>query len=589
MKTIKRLVAIALALLMILGSVSVASAAWNVDTSEGKTLSITTEIFRKVNNEWTKTDKVKQGEEVKARIYLNTDYYTNTGNLLFFYNNDFFEDSFGAAKQTLTVNPYYAEKPYGISGSFVGQDGSPVEDYVLGYGKIDEEFADSHDFVYISYQFESGATNQKLSESQWIFEIPLTVKNDAANGTGVGDFFAVEATTRSTGFQKGYINVPKGPYDGTQKNITSMSNWDATLDYDSNPVTLYTNLVSVSFDAGTYGEFDDGSSVYRTEGDEGDKIEVPEPTRTNFKFVGWIVKGADESTAASVTKFPSTSTEYEAVWESTTASEDTLDFVTKFYRLDPETNEWVYTEKVKRGETVKARLFVDTSFYTNAGNIIVFYDKDFFDDGYNYNDKQDLVINTDPQSTAALYDMAGEFTKVPADGNAVKNLVNRGYITFEFEENKNKKIDGNYWLAEFTFTVSDEAEGEGEMVVDTNTIKNSGTGVYAYINLPRGEKDGAKETNESMYFWDVNATSKSYPVTLDSSITLLANGGAFDAENEDEFVIEGYIGDAVDYSTVPALIRSGYTFKGWVDASIENPTEADVVDLSVVASEIPLS
>ena len=215
MKTMKRLVAIALAFLMIFGSFSMGAYAWDANNDDGKTLSITTKIFRLVDGVWTETEKVKQGEDVRARIYLNTDYYTNTGELLFFYNNDFFTDSFGAETQTITVNPHYAALPYGITGSFVGKDSnSDVEAFMLGNGKITADFADKHDYVYITYKFTSGAYNQKLSDSNWLFEIPLTVKADAASGTGIGDFFAVEETTRSTSFKKGRINVPKGPYDG---------------------------------------------------------------------------------------------------------------------------------------------------------------------------------------------------------------------------------------------------------------------------------------------------------------------------------------------------------------------------------------
>ena len=58
----KRLVAVALAILMILGSLSMTSYAWSARTSDGTTLTINTEIFREVNGEWVKTDKVDRGE-----------------------------------------------------------------------------------------------------------------------------------------------------------------------------------------------------------------------------------------------------------------------------------------------------------------------------------------------------------------------------------------------------------------------------------------------------------------------------------------------------------------------------------------------
>ncbi|MBQ2842149.1 MAG: InlB B-repeat-containing protein [Clostridia bacterium] len=592
MKTMKRLVAIALAVLMLLGSVSAVASAWDANVDDGKTLSITTKIFRLVDGAWTETEKVQQGEEVRARIYLNTDYYTNSGNLLFFYNNDFFTDSFGSGTQTLTVNPYYAERPYGITATFVGsKSSSNVEQFMVGQGKITPEFAAAHEFAYIAYEFYSGATNQKLSDSQWLFEIPLTVKSDAASGTGVGDFFAVKDTTRSPSFTTGRINVPKGPYDGKNATITSMANWSATLDYESQPVTLYTNLVSASFDAGL-GEFANKESTFYTEGDAGDALTVETPKLANFKFAGWKVKGADDSTAAEITAYPAASTEYEAVWESTTGTDETLMFITKIYRQDPETGEWVYTDRVKPGEDVKARLFVDTSYFTNAGNIIFFYDSDFFTDNYDYNIKEQLVPNTSATSSAAVNGVSGEFVKLEDTNNTVVKLVSNGYITqdivdsseiitamYQFDPSTSKKISGDEWFVEFDLTVKDTASGEGEFYIIDKTIKNSNEGVFAYINIPLGEEGGAKEDTKSMHLWDVNATVKSYPVTINSSITLQANGGAFDAADVNNYVIEGVIGDAVDYNAMPELTRDGYTFKGWVPADVAEPTEDDIVTL----------
>ncbi len=592
MKTMKRLVAVALAILMVFGSFSMIANAWDANTDDGKTLSITTKIFRLVNGTWTETEKVKQGEEVRVRIYLNTDYYTNSGNLLFFYNNDFFTDSFGANTNDITVNSYYAALPYGITGTFVGDDSnSDVESFMIGNGKITSDFANKHGFAYISYKFASGATNQKISDSQWLFEIPLTVRADAASGTGIGDFFAVEETTRSTTFKKGRINVPKGPYDGVNETITGMSNWDAVLDYESQPVTLYQNFVTASFDTGL-GEFGDKTTTFYAEGDAGDALTVPTPIRSNYKFVGWKLKGADDSTATEVTVFPDDSAEYEAVWQSTTSSGEELTFITKIYRQDPATGEWIYTDRVQPGETVRARLFVDTSYFTNAGNLIMFYDSDFFTDSYSYNVKNNLLPNTSTSSSAYINGVSGDFAKIDDTNYSLQNLVTYGYITqdfadtheaitarYQFTPSTSKMISGDEWFIEFELTVLETASGMGEFFVVEETIKNSGDGVYAYINIPLGEEGGAKEETTSMHLWDVNATVKSYPVYIESSITLQANGGAFDAADDSSFVIEGTIGDAVDYSVVPELARPGYTFKGWVDASIENPTEADIVDL----------
>ena len=120
MTKIKRLVAVALAFLMIFGSITVTASAWDAATDDGFDLNIKTKIFRQVNGTWTETEKVKRGESVKARVYLNTTYFANAGELLFFYNNDFFEDAYTSSIQPLAVNSYYQASPYSISGQFYG-------------------------------------------------------------------------------------------------------------------------------------------------------------------------------------------------------------------------------------------------------------------------------------------------------------------------------------------------------------------------------------------------------------------------------------------------------------------------------------
>ncbi len=585
----KRLVAVVLAVLMILSSFTMAANAWTV-ADDGSSLDIRTEILRQVDGVWTATEKVKQGEAVKARIYLETDYYTNSGQLLFFYNNNFFTDSFGSSTNTVTVNPYYTDLPYGITGTFVGsQSNSDSAKEMVGNGKITADFAKTHNFVNITYSFYSGSTNQLLDGSQWLFEIPLTVKADA---TGSGDFFAVEETTRTTTFQKGIINVPKGPYNAGVKQVQGMHLWNADYTYSSQPVTIFENFVTASFDAGL-GKFANNVDFLKYEGDAGDALSIPDPTLANYKFLGWKVKGEADDTAAAVTAYPSADTEYEAVWFNTSASDETLNFITKIYRQDAETGEWIYTEKVKPGEKVKARLFIDTSYYTNSGDIIVFYDKDFFKDGYTLNFRNALVAND-----AAVADrvITGNFAKIASTNSIVTGLVSNGYITqdfadthqaitvmYSFEPTTSQKISGDDWFAEFELTVLDTAKGEGEFFVEENTLMATSR-KKAHINIPLGSENGPKEAVKSMHLWDVNATIKSYPVTVNSTITLQANGGAFAAADTATYVIDGVIGDKTDYSLVPELTRDGYTFKGWVDASIAEPTEEDIVALP---SEIP--
>ena len=153
--------------------------------------------------------------------------------MLFFYNSDFFTDSFGTSYETLTVNSYYSNSPYGITGKFYGsQSRTTIEQDMVDAGRITADFAATHDFVYIGYYFNASSKNQKFNGNYWFCEIPLTVKSDAV---GTGDFFAVEETTCTPDFTFGAIDVPKGQASAYNESVVSMSNWAATINYTNLP------------------------------------------------------------------------------------------------------------------------------------------------------------------------------------------------------------------------------------------------------------------------------------------------------------------------------------------------------------------
>ena len=364
----KRLVAVALAILMILGSLSMTSYAWNARTSDGSTLTINTEILREVNGEWVKTDKVERGEKVKARVYLGTDYFASSGELLFFYSNKFFADSYGTGANTLVVNPYYSSS-YGIEGTFYAASSNPakaIEDAMLADGRITSQIAADYNPINVSYSFGSEVRNKKFDSSNWFCEFVLTVNDNAPAGE-FGYFLAYEATAASPDYMDGYINIPKGAYDGYTESVTGMFNWEANLVFTNAPVEIYQNLVSVTFDA-KGGEFADGSVTKSFEGEAGTALSIEDPTSLGQKFAGWIADG--ETDPAEVTVYPAADTTYTAAWtDSSGEIKETLGFRTEIHRLNEETGEYEITEKVKRGETVKARLFIDTSYFTNAGDI----------------------------------------------------------------------------------------------------------------------------------------------------------------------------------------------------------------------------
>ncbi len=601
MTKVKRLVAVVLALMMILGSVSVAAfaegSAWDATVSDGFALDVITKIYRMVDGKWTETDKVKAGETVKARVFLNTDYFTSGGQLVFFYNTDFFSDSYTKDKQTLAVNPaFYAGGNYGIVGHFYGAKSSVnIEGRLVSQGAIDQAFADAHNFMAVSFELGADKKNNLLIGDQWFCEFDLTVKTDAP-ANKEGDFFILAETFRDSTNKTRYSNVSKGPSFGYNENVVDMSNWDANVTIDSNPVTLYKNYVEATFNTDE-GAFADGRTSIVIGGEAGETITVDDPVREEYTFSGWAVEGSTDADAVSV--LPAVDTVYVAQWASSTDKYDeTLKFKTDIYRQN-EDGEWVYTEKVIPGETVKARIYIDTTYATNAGDFLVFYDSDFFenaDPNFSTDSFTALDVN-ETEGSAADAKASGTYTYIPSTSRFIKRMVEAGLITqdfvdshtaytatYRFDPAVSQKLSGEYYFAEWTLKVKDTATGEGDFFVVEDTIYNtSETGKKAYINIPVGEEGGSDNDAVSLYEVNVSTDVESHPVTTISSINFDANGGEF-ATGETTFVIEGDIADPVDAATVPEVALDGSTFKGWVPADIAEPTVADVVE---IPSEIP--
>ncbi len=595
----KRLVAVALAILMVLSSFSMTSFAWNARSNDGFELTVNTEILRQVNGQWVKTDKVERGETVKARVHLGTDFYTNSGQLLFFYSNKFFTDAYGTGSNDLVVNPYYSSN-YGISGAFYGASSTPaqaVEAQMLDDGRITTVEAQEYNPINVVYNFGSNIRNKKFNADTWFCEFTLTVKEDAPAGE-FGKFLAIENTAASPSYTDGYIDIPKGTYDGYSETVTYMSNWEAVLSFSNSPVEIYQNCVGVTFKSNG-GEFADGSKEIYFEGEAGTALAVETPTLLGYEFAGWLAEGATE--AVEVTAYPTADTVYTAVWKDPAGTvSETLGFRTEIHRYNEETGEYEKTEKVKRGDSVKARIFVNTSYFTNAGDIIVFYENDFFTDAYPTDNPVEIVANPSATSSAALTGTHGTFTKASTSNDVIVGLVDNKYITSDFVKANNAFVI-NYqfnptncavlsdeeWFVEFDLQVLNSAEDWGDFYIVTETIQNSGEGSEAYINIPLGKEGAVFEDgkHKPMFLWDVVTDVESNPVTVESTITLEGEGGTFAENGEGTYVIEGYIGDAPVVPEEPA--RDGYAFLGWVDENgdpAEIPAEIPYDDITLYAT-----
>lgn len=588
MTKIKKLVAAALAFLMVFGSVSLSAFAAET-TTEGN-LSITTKIFRNVNGTWQETEKVRRGEAVKARVYLTTSYHVGSGDLLFFYDSNFFEDSYGATASALTVNT----EEYPATGSIYGsKSASTAAQDMADAGKITEEFLASHNYLMTIYAFDRGVTNQRFKASEWFCEYDLTVKADAATGS-TGSLFAVKETARTPSFTAGKINVSKVARNADVGNAVDMAQWTAAITLKAQEVSLYENYVNVTFDANG-GKIGDKTKVFY-DGEVGTALTAPVPWRFDASFLGWAVK--DTTNVVSVSELPAQNTEYVAIWDEMFSGDETVSFKTEIFRYDETKGEWIYTEKVRPGENVKARLYIDTNYYTNAGDVIVFYDNNFFTDTVTYDEHNTLSVNKTPGSSTALNNALGIWVKLPYSSNPEKTLgkmVGAGYITkdfvdthtaytinYAFSPNTGAKLDGDYWFAEFDLKVKDDASGTGNFLMVENTVQTVER-QHAYCNIPLSTEGGELKDVVALSQQTVNiVVDDTHSVSTYSTITFDANGGMF-ANDEVEFVyptdasVIANIGDEVNPALIPAVEKAGSTFVGWVPSNVEEPTEDDVV------------
>lgn len=600
MTKIKRFAAMALAFLMIFSSVSVAAFAWDPNTDDSNEISIRTEILRtEADGDLVATEKVKKGETVKVRVYADTGYYTNAGTLLFFFNNSFFEPSVS----NFNVGSYYKALPIGMTAEVFTEETSIKEILLVALGVIDQTFADANNFVLINYLLDSQSKNIQLNGDAVLFEMDLKVKSDAS-ATDVGKFFIKESTILSTSQQYGEVNIPKGPHDGYNSTCVSMNGWNPEFTIEDSQVELFENFVSATFDAdGGLFEARDAQgnkkSVEIMEGEAGDALTIAEPEKNNSKFNGWLASGS--TTATDVTTFPSANTTYTASWESTVATDKTLAFKTEFYRKDG--TEWVKTQKVKPGEEVELRLFVDTSYYTNAGEIILFFDNDFFlnPTGVKENVSNALTFNNDPDSSAYITGAHGEYMYISNKNFVIKRLIDNGCIssdfanehgaytlTYKFAPTTGNIISGDEWFVSIPMIVSPDATGTGDCFIADETLLTPDRD--GYINIPISAEGLDDDYSEGLWLWEVALTTESYPVSIDSSITFDANGGAFAEGDPNTFVIEDVIGEKVNATLVPEVVKPGSTFLGWaVEGTteiIDIPAEMPHDDLKLVAQWI---
>lgn len=267
--TFKKSLSALLAVVMLLSAAPFGSVsyAWNPSVDDGFNLSFSTKLFKQTDGEWVEADIVEPGDEIKARVYIGTDYYAGTGEVVVFYNNSFFEDDYAAnSSMPLAVNsdPGSSTAMYGITGNFL--KGKGIANMLVDEGYITSEFAQSHTAITFGYLYSGNGTCQLLDDEHWFAEFDLKVRQDAV---GSGDFMIVENTVLAPGEREyAYVNIAKGQQGGSPNDAISMYIWQANVsisnDRISVPVT-YSDYTVETYTMNTCGEYDMASETIEAE------------------------------------------------------------------------------------------------------------------------------------------------------------------------------------------------------------------------------------------------------------------------------------------------------------------------------------
>ena len=308
MTHLKKSLALLLAFVMIFSSMTVAASAWSVG-DDGRTVSFGIKFFRqdsKTGN-WIETTNAAPGEKVKARMYINTDFYAGISSelaLLFdsrFFDNPDFED--GVLKELVT-NANYLSGSLGLKtydsaiwrkDETKFQQNMVTEEWPNGRlvdnGVIPADYFDNFDLIFTQLSFVDRVGCSKFVGDDWVVEFDLQVRDSAytkvLNAEGSARV-PEELTCSSEKINNLFINVPQGPEGERTQSIYPMMLWEPIV--NTTPGTL-TTTSKVILD-GNGGKFSNDSYTLDLPGIIGTAYSglydaANKPNRPGYVFTGW--------------------------------------------------------------------------------------------------------------------------------------------------------------------------------------------------------------------------------------------------------------------------------------------------------------
>lgn len=293
--TIKKFLALVLAVLMLLSVSAAGITAFAANSSVG-TVSVGAKFFRydAALGDWVETDRAKKGETVKTRVYVNTDYFTNSGQFLVFYEDEFFTDSYERSKIIETASSPYYQELCGMTAQLAFHDkNSGAIDRFISNGVFDEEFSQTHTCVGIIYSFSFTSTNQKLSGDEWLVEFELTVKEDTA--LTEGSVFTMPSAFQSPDREHSFSDIPYGEEGKGYYENDSLYAVYVDIEATTNYVSTLGNII-LDANGGYFDGYEQEYCIAQELGTEFRLTEASVPEKDGFNLAGWTYENGDDAT-----------------------------------------------------------------------------------------------------------------------------------------------------------------------------------------------------------------------------------------------------------------------------------------------------
>lgn len=305
MTHLKKSLAVLLAFVMIFSTMSIAASAFDATVDGGFDIGFTVVMFRKDSTgNWIQTTKAKPGEELKAVLFVDTDYYSNASTLAFAWNKDYISSNLEYSINSfdkVKLNGDYASEVVSLytqnAKLYSDEEKKNAFSFAEDYGYLEKGYLDLHDILSVSVQ-QGGDTNFKWNGDTWAIEINLTVNDNAfvRNSSNSGEVrvpdelaMSLDKANRMAGTRYRFlINVPKGEEGGKAAKATPMRMFNANITSTPGVISVFSD---VKLNANG-GKFADNSASKNISGVIGDTVtglfdNANVPTNSGKQFLGW--------------------------------------------------------------------------------------------------------------------------------------------------------------------------------------------------------------------------------------------------------------------------------------------------------------